>query len=54
MKPTQATDPDEMRMPASDFDRMMRSALGVAPPPVAPKAKPKKRTTAAKKKATKA
>lgn len=23
--------PDEMRMPASDFDRMMRGALGAAP-----------------------
>ena len=45
-----AQQPDDLRMRADDFDRLMRGALGV-PAPAAedkPKAKPKKRTTAKK------
>ncbi len=42
--------PDELRMKSDDFDRVMRGALGVAAPPVAPKPKPapKKRPAAKK------
>lgn len=31
--------PDELRMKASDFDRIMRGALGVPPPPAETKTK---------------
>ena len=41
-------EPEEMRMPADQFDKMMRRALGVAPPP----AEPKKAEKAAKRPAS--
>jgi hypothetical protein len=46
----QAPKQDGLRMKADDFDNIMRGALGVAAPPVAPKPKavPKKRATAKK------
>jgi hypothetical protein len=31
------TEPDEMKMPATEFDEMMRRALGAPPPPDAKK-----------------
>lgn len=40
-KATKADDP--MRMKASDFDKLMREALGVPPEPKEPKAKAKKK-----------
>lgn len=50
MTARQASKPDELRMKADDFDRIMRGALGVAAPPVdaKPKAKPKKPPAAKK------
>ena len=35
-------EPDEMRMPADEFDKVMRQALGAAAPPLASK-KPSKK-----------
>ena len=37
MKTKSALAQDEMRMKASDFDRIMRGVLEVAPPPPEPK-----------------
>jgi hypothetical protein len=50
MKSAQSAKPDELRMKSDDFDRIMRGALGVATPPVAPKPKaaPKKQAAAKK------
>lgn len=52
MKAKPAPAPDELRMKAADFDRIMRGALGVAPPPPEPK-KPRAKTTKKKKSAAK-
>lgn len=48
----QATAPEELRMKSSEFDRIMRGALGVAPPPPEPK-KPRAKTAKTKKTAKK-
>lgn len=39
----QAKADDSMRMKASDFDKLMREALGVSPEPKAAKPKPKRK-----------
>jgi hypothetical protein len=44
MKAKQASGPDELRMKADDFDRIMRGALGVP----APEPKPPRKPTAKK------
>ncbi len=41
--------PDEMRMPADEFDEMMRRALDAPPPSDPPRAKPKPKATKRKK-----
>lgn len=37
MNKNKPAEPDEMRMPAAEFDEIMRRALGVPPPSEAPK-----------------
>jgi hypothetical protein len=44
MKAKPISSPDEMRMKATDFDRIMRGVLEVAPPPPEPKTARKKTT----------
>ena len=39
-----SAEPDEMRMPADQFDEMMRHALGAPQPSERPKVKPKPRS----------
>ncbi len=42
-------EPDEMRMPADEFDGIMRHALDAPPPSEEPKAKPKPKVVKGKK-----